>query len=165
MKYIATIADQEFEIGIDREGEVTLDGEVIEAQMESMLDPTLHSLIVGHHSRDVRINVEEDLYTVQVGGEILEVKVEDERTRRLAGVRGSLSVITGEAVLKAPMPGVIVEVPVAEGAEVVKGDTVAILESMKMQNEIKAPRDGRVHAVRVAVGSTVDLNAIMLTIG
>jgi biotin carboxyl carrier protein len=165
MKYIATIDDQEFEIGIDREGEVTVDGEVIDAQMESMLDPTLHSLIIGHHSRDVRINAEENLYTVQVGGEILEVRVEDERTRRLAGVRGSLSVITGEAVLKAPMPGVIVEVPVAEGVGVAKGDTVVILESMKMQNEIKAPRDGKVHALRVATGDTVELNAIMLTIG
>jgi len=165
MKYIATIDDQEFEIGIDREGEVTVDGEVIGAQMESMLDPTLHSLIIGHHSRDVRINAEEDLYTVQVGGDILEVKVEDERTRRLAGVRGSLAVITGEIALKAPMPGVIIEVPVAEGAEVVKGDTVVVLESMKMQNEIKAPRDGRIHAMRIAAGDRVELNAIMLTIG
>jgi biotin carboxyl carrier protein len=164
MKYVATIADQRFEIGIDREGEVTVNGEVIDAEMESTLDPTLHSLIMGHHSRDVRITAEEDLYTVQVGGDIFEVTVEDERTHRLAGVRGSLSMITGEAVLKAPMPGLIIEVPVAEGVEVSKGDTVVVLESMKMQNEIKAPRDGRVHAVRVAAGDPVELNAIMLTI-
>jgi len=80
-------------------------------------------------------------------------------------VRGSLAVITGEIALKAPMPGVIIEVPVAEGAEVVKGDTVVVLESMKMQNEIKAPRDGRIHAMRIAAGDRVELNAIMLTIG
>jgi propionyl-CoA carboxylase alpha chain len=62
------------------------------------------------------------------------------------------------------MPGVVVDVPVTVGQEVAKGKTVVVLESMKMQNELKAPRDGTIHAVRVAKGDKVDLNAVLVTI-
>ena len=58
----------------------------------------------------------------------------------------------------------MVEIPVKQGQEVKRGDIVVILESMKMQNEFKAPRDGTVHVIRVAPGDKVEQNTIMLTI-
>jgi len=57
-----------------------------------------------------------------------------------------------------------VEVLVTPGQAVEQGDILAILESMKMQNEFKAPRAGQVHAVRVTAGDRVDQGAIMVTI-
>jgi acetyl/propionyl-CoA carboxylase alpha subunit len=164
MKYIAMIDDQKFTIDITRQGEITLDGEAINASLKQSLDQTIYSIIVDNQSYDVRIYPGEDFYTVEVGGEIYEITVEDERTHRLAGLKSSLGAMTGEYVLKAPMPGVVVDVPVTEGQEVTKGKTVVVLESMKMQNELKSPRDGKIHAVRVAKGDRVELNAIMVTI-
>jgi glutaconyl-CoA/methylmalonyl-CoA decarboxylase subunit gamma len=67
-------------------------------------------------------------------------------------------------VLKAPMPGVIVDVLVTAGQNVKRGEVVVVLESMKMQNEFKSPRDGKVHAIRVNKGDRVEQNAIMVTI-
>ena len=98
-----------------------------------------------------------------MGGQIYEVVVEDERTRRLAGLKGNVA-LTGEAILKAPMPGVVVEVPVTTGQEVAQGDIVIVLESMKMQNEFKAPRAGTVHMIYVAAGDKVEQNDTMITI-
>ncbi len=164
MKYIAMIADQTFTVDISRMGEVTLDGELINANLQQSLDQTIHSIIVDNKSYDVRVYPGEDFYTVEIAGEIYEITVEDERTHRLAGIKSSLGAMTGEYILKAPMPGVVVDVPVAPGQEVTKGKTVVVLESMKMQNELKAPRDGKIHAVRVAKGDKVDQNAIMVTI-
>ena len=60
----------------------------------------------------------------------------------------------GDAV-KAPMPGIILEVKVAVGQTVKKGETMMILEAMKMENEIPAPRDCVIAQVSVAKGKTV----------
>ncbi len=164
MRYITTINNQQYVVDINHEGHITLNGEVIHADMKPTLDPTFHSIIIDHRSHDVRINPEKQVYTVQIGGEIFEVSVEDERTKRLAGLKGGLGVDSGQVIIKAPMPGVIVDVPVTEGQEIAQGDVVIVLESMKMQNEFKAPRSGTVKAVRVAVGDPVEQNTVLLII-
>jgi biotin carboxyl carrier protein len=164
MKYLAIIGDAQFTIDINRDGQITVDGEVVNVDMRQMLDTTMYSLIINGVSHDVRMNEGDGVYLAELSGEIFEVVVEDERTRRLAGLKGGPGAMTGEAMIKAPMPGVVVDVWVTPGQEVEKGDIVVILESMKMQNEFKAPRAGKVHTVRVAPGDKVEQNAVMLTI-
>ena len=163
MKYITMVGDQQYTIDINKEGEITLDGQVIDADMQQMPNTHLHSIIIDGRSHDVRISEGEGVYVVQVGGQIYDVVVEDERTRRLAGLKGGTS-LSGEAILKAPMPGVVIEVPVEAGQEVEEGDIVIVLESMKMQNEFKAPRAGTIHMVYVAAGDKVEQNQTMITI-
>ena len=58
--------------------------------------------------------------------------------------------------IRAPMPAVVTAVAVAPGRAVARGDTLVMLEAMKMELPVKAPRDGRVTAVRCAVGDRVD---------
>ncbi len=62
------------------------------------------------------------------------------------------------------MPGLVVAVPVEEGQAVKKGDVLVILESMKMQNELKSPRDGTVSRVRVEAGDNVEQKETLLSI-
>lgn len=164
MKYITTVGNEQFIIDINQDGQVTLNGEVVNAEMRQTMDTTLYSILIDNESHDIRMNEGDGVYVVQLSGQIIEVVVEDERTRRLAGLKGSAGAATGEVVIKASMPGVVVEVPVEQGQQVKRGDIVLILESMKMQNELKAPRDGIIHAVRVEPGTKVDQNAILLTI-
>jgi biotin carboxyl carrier protein len=59
------------------------------------------------------------------------------------------------------MPGKVVRVLLAEGDEVALGQGVVVVEAMKMQNEIKSPKSGRVIEVRVVEGSTVDANQVL----
>ncbi|MDB5094693.1 MAG: acetyl-/propionyl-CoA carboxylase subunit alpha [Candidatus Eremiobacteraeota bacterium] len=65
----------------------------------------------------------------------------------------------------APMHGVVVEIPVAAGATVAAGDVVAVIEAMKMMNEIRAHKAGTVATVHVATGATVEARTPLLTIG
>ena len=164
MRYLTTVGDTQFTIDINRDGQVTVDGKEVNVDMQRMLDTTMYSVIIHGVSHDVRMSEGEGVYLAEVSGEIFEVMVEDERTRRLAGLKGALGAMTGEAIITAPMPGVVIEVLVTQGQEVEQGEIVVTLESMKMQNEFKAPRSGKVHTVRVAAGDKVEQGAVMLTI-
>ncbi len=66
--------------------------------------------------------------------------------------------------VEAPMPGTILKVNVAAGDAVKAGDVLMILEAMKMENEIMCPVDGKVGAVAVAQGQSVDTGALLCTI-
>lgn len=69
----------------------------------------------------------------------------------------------GEAV-PSPMPGAILQVKVANGQAVKKGDVLFILEAMKMENEIAAPKDGTITSVSVSKGATVDTGSVLCTL-
>ena len=62
------------------------------------------------------------------------------------------------------MPGTILKVNVTQGAAVKKGDILVVLEAMKMENEILAPKDGTVAQIAVAKGNTVDTGALLAVI-
>jgi biotin carboxyl carrier protein len=164
MKYIATVGDQEFTVEVNREGEVIVDGTSYAVDIQGVGSHSLYSIIIDGRSYDIFIDEVDEGYLVMLWGGLLEVKVQDERTRRLAGLRRGPVAPVGEVLIKAPMPGVVVELPLSEGQPVETGDIVVVLESMKMQNEFKSPRNGVVHNVRVRMGDRVDQNQIMVTI-
>jgi len=69
---------------------------------------------------------------------------------------------TSANTLTAPMSGTVVKVLVEEGAEVKSGDTLLVLEAMKMETEVTAPKDGTVKAVEVAVGEAVQGGQVLI---
>ena len=69
------------------------------------------------------------------------------------------------AKVEAPMPGTILKVNVNVGDSVNEGDTVAVLEAMKMENEIPAPCSGKIAAVNVKQGDTIETGAVLVVIG
>ena len=71
--------------------------------------------------------------------------------------------VDGHAI-KTPLPGVIIDIKVAVGDTVKKGDTVVVLEAMKMENNINADCDGKVTAIHVAKGDTVADGAVLVVI-
>jgi biotin carboxyl carrier protein len=92
------------------------------------------------------------------------VQVADERSKRLAEAAGAFAPTSGEINVKSPMPGLIVAIPVVEGQAVKKGQVVAVLESMKMENELKAPREGTIHAIKVQPRQAVEQGQVLLSL-
>ncbi len=82
----------------------------------------------------------------------------------VAPVAPAVSVAGGEKVC-APMPGTILDVKVAQGASVKKGDILVILEAMKMENEIMAPCDGTVKQIVAAKGASVNSGDVIVVLG
>lgn len=164
MKYIATVGDHQYEIDINEDGEVLLDGQRLAADFMPVAEQAVYSLLLDNDSFEADITGSETGVDVLLRGRLYHVSVEDERQRLLRRVGGAEITQSGEFQLKAPMPGLIVSIPVEEGQEVNKGDILIVLESMKMQNELKAPRDGTVARVQVEEGGNVAQNTVMITL-
>jgi biotin carboxyl carrier protein len=164
MKYITTIEDKQFTVEIIDEKHVSVDGKVYEIDFESVSGQPVYSLIVDGRSHESYIYQGEENWQVLLRGRLYPVTVEDEREMRLRAAAGGRVAETGEYHLRAPMPGLVVAIPVGEGQEVKKGQVILILESMKMQNELKAPRDGTIGRIRVRPGESVEQKQTLLSV-
>jgi biotin carboxyl carrier protein len=164
MKYFATIDDQTFEIEINQQGELCIDGDCEVVDFQSISGSSVYSILLGNASYEALVEARDDCYEVLVQGTLYRVSVEDERMRRLASAARGFAPPTGEIAIKAPMPGLVVAVPAAEGQEIKEGDVLVVLESMKMENELKAPRAGVVSQVRVHSGQSVEQHETLVAI-
>ena len=162
MKYITIINNQQFEVEIQRDGSVLVNGKRHEVDWLE-LPESLYSMIKDNKSIEFAIDENQNTTNVLLEGRLYEVQVLDQRAVMMLNRRGGLKLDSGEVY--APMPGLIVDVRVNVGDEVAEGDTIVILESMKMQNELKAPRAGTVQTIQCNKGDTVDKNALLIIIG
>jgi biotin carboxyl carrier protein len=161
MKYITIINNQQFEVEIQRDGTVLVNGKRHEVDWLE-LPESLYSMIKDNKSIEVAIDENQNYTNVLLEGRLYEVQVLDQRALMMLNRRGGLKLDSGEVY--APMPGLIVDVRVNVGDEVAEGDTIVILESMKMQNELKAPRAGTIQTIQCKKGDTVDKNALLIII-
>jgi glutaconyl-CoA/methylmalonyl-CoA decarboxylase subunit gamma len=98
-----------------------------------------------------------------IGGHRAYVRVESERQRAAAAARKGAAA-SSDKVVKAPMPGRVVKLLVAKGAEVEVGQTLCVIEAMKMENEIKAKAACVIADVHVVEGAAVEANAKLFTL-
>jgi len=164
MKYYTTVEDQEYIIEIEPD-RILINGEACSYDFQELAEAGLVSLIINNRSLEAVVEERDGVAEVLISGELYSVKVQDERAYRLAKARGTVESVSGDAIIKSPMPGIIITTPVAEGDTVKKGDKVIILESMKMENELKSPRDGVVLAVEVSPGASVEKGQVLLVVG
>lgn len=164
MIYFVKVKDQEFIIEIGQDNKIVVDGEAFDIDFRRMPRSGVTSLLINHHSFEAVVEEQDGTWQVFIRGEQYPVEVADERSYRLAKARGSFNAPEGDVSVQSPMPGTIIAVPVSEGDVVLEGDKVVILESMKMENELRAPRDGIVTHVRVEAGVGVEKGQVLLII-
>ena len=162
MKYVTTIGEREFEVEILDEHQVNVDGVTYRVDFEAVSGQPVFTMLVDGKSYEAHIFEDREVLQVLLQGALYTATVEDERERRLRAAAGAATMEGGEYILKAPMPGLVVKIPVEVGKEVEKGEVLIILESMKMQNELKAPRDGKVSRVQVKEGESVEQRQTLL---
>jgi len=156
MKYVTVVNGRRYEIEVGNDGRLLVNGAARQVDFPALV-PSLYSVIMNNQSLPVVIEGEGGHYAVLMLGTSYESTVLDEHALMMAQRRGGLVTRSGE--VSAPMPGLIVQVPVAVGQAVEEGETLVILESMKMQNELQAPVSGTVESVHCSDGQTVDKGA------
>jgi biotin carboxyl carrier protein len=123
--------------------------------------PGLYSILLGAGSYEVRVTPSPGAasggdYSVRVGSELFRVELHDPRAWRR---RRGRSDPEGPEDVSAPMPGKIIKLLVAEGDEVGEDQGLLVMEAMKMQNELRSPRAGRVERIYAVEGTGVETGA------
>lgn len=164
MRYVTTIGDREFSVEVLGQGRVSIDGKIVEVDLGNISGQPVYSMVIDGKSYEAYVYEGEDEWQVLLLGQQYPAKVEDEREKRLRAAAGGTLAESGEFHLKAPMPGLVITIGVQQGQDVAKGDVLVILESMKMQNELRAPRAGTVSRIKIKPGETVEQRQTLLTI-
>lgn len=144
-----------------------IDGEDLEIDLDAIRadverpEPGVYSVLMGGRSFEARVEETPAGLVVVVNGHRFEVEVRDPRAWARGGGAGAGS---GAATIAAPMPGKVVRVLVAVGDEVASGQGIVVVEAMKMQNEMKATRAGRIATLSAREGATVAAGEVLATI-
>jgi len=165
MRYTAKINDRTFNIDVGEGPDrlvLAIDGKPVEADWEWLGHDRDMSLLLDGRSYDIKIEPDNGRLFIYYGGERFECLIEDVRLAELRRLAGEEVAAAGLAEIKAPMPGLILKVFVKPGQEVNKGERLLIIEAMKMENELRAPRDGTVKAINCREQQAVEQAKVLL---
>ena len=157
MKLWVTLEGRDAEVEVTAEDGrlfLEMDGRRIAADFHQLPDGEVYSLLVDGRSWEVRVAPDVGVLQVTVHGMTLPVAVRHPLEKALLGLERAPDARAGETVA-APMPGVVVAIRVTPGERVVAGQAVAVIEAMKMQNELTARHAGVVSEVLVGERTTV----------
>lgn len=110
----------------------------------------------------VRLNKAEKSLTLKVNGNVYEVAVKDKFDQLMEEMGFGSATHNKIRELRAPMPGLVIDIRVQPGDAVQKGDPVIVLEAMKMENVLKAAGEGIVKSIEVTKGVSVEKNHVLL---
>ena len=156
MIYEVTIGEKTYRVELTRASEqwkCRLDGRELPVDIVYGQNGVL-SLLLGGKSYEVKQETVGAETNVVVGHERFNALVRDPRSFRSRSRVGAAE--QGVMKIKAPMPGKVVRVLAGVGTQVELGQSVIVIEAMKMQNELKAPKSGMVKKINVAEGAAVD---------
>ncbi len=160
----ATIRDKNYQINIDN-GQMLIDGIVYDFDLAKLDEGKFHVLSDNKSFAIDLVSVDKEKKNVEikVNNSVYMVSLKDKMDNLLEKLGMDSLLETKTEDLKAPMPGLILEIAVEKGQEIVKGDKLLILEAMKMENVIKASGDGIVQDIKVEVGNSVDNGQVLIT--
>ncbi len=142
----------------------TLDGKAFEWDLVKVKEGSYHAIRNGKSYTIELVSLDRATKTIKlkVNGNkyTLEAKDKYDELLQKLGIDTNASQKIKE--LKSPMPGLILDVKVEEGSEVKKGDTLLVLEAMKMENILKSPGDGSVKKIVVKKGMAVEKNQVLI---
>ena len=157
--------DKKYKVVVNDEMNFSFDREQINS-LDVQLN-TKDSVHILKQNRSFKASLEQKdflkkTYSVRINSNVYEVKISNELDLLIEEMGLSLAVDSLINDIKAPMPGLILDVQVKEGDEVEEGDYLLVLEAMKMENTLTAPRTGKVKSVKIEKGETVDKNQLLI---
>ena len=176
MRFIAHLGDREHEIIVNNHAAddgyytMTLDGKDYEVDAQLMRSHIVSTLI-DHRSYDVDIEKVGDpddtldgRMRARVRGRVVSLNMLDERRHKMKEAASAHLHGEGVAQIDSPMPGKVLKLLVSEGDEVTQGQGIVVVEAMKMENELKSPKDGTVTRIDCKEGQAVNAGATLIII-
>lgn len=159
--YRALVNDRSFDI-VFKDEQLLVNDEPVTYSFDTV-DDGYFSLLINGQSLPVVVDpVADDRLRVTIGGRTTEVRVQDEHDLLLERFGLGEALGAAEREIRAPMPGLVLNVMVEEGQTVQAGDGLLVLEAMKMENELRAPGSGVVRTIHVASDDAVDKDDLLI---
>ena len=141
-----------------------LNGEAIPVDIRELQDGHLHFIYKNksYNAEVVSENHDDKTSVIKINGKLYEVGIEDQFDSLLKamGMAAGSGKVAKE--IKAPMPGLVLNISVVEGQEIKKGDNLLILEAMKMENMLKSVTEGVVKKIYISKGDKVEKNQVLI---
>jgi len=159
MRYAVRAGDRDLLIEATPEGRFLVDDRVVAAELAEVVPGRIWSVLIEGHAHEVaflggdRVSVDGDEVTIDIADE-----------RAIAAGRAGPRSAGGRQEIRAPMPGLLKRIHVAEGAAVQAGDALATLEAMKMENELRAGHAGTIAQIAVTEGTKVESGTLLIVI-
>lgn len=164
MLEIRTAADQVWQVDYRSAEHVTLNGEPFTWDLVDLGNGHYHVLYEGrsYNAELLEADYATKVLALKINGQRVELQAKDRFDLLLEkmGMSNAASAKVNE--LKAPMPGLIVDIRVQPGQEVAKGDPLLVLEAMKMENILKAPTAGTVGSIKVSLRDNVQKGQVLV---
>lgn len=163
-EYIVTVKDIKNSVTISDNSEV-----IIESQKHhyEVIELCRNDFVLRIDNKIYEISAHRknsDQYALFINGKVIDVIVRTGLQERASSLIEQSADFKHRMEVKAPMPGMILKVKKNEGENVEKGDSIIILEAMKMENDIKSPFSGVISEVRVKENNPVEKGAVLFTI-
>jgi len=160
---ISNIGDKQFKWSFLEDGSISLDGTRIQADLQK-ISPGRFSLLLNGKSFHTIITRNDFIYTVLINGRNYKIGIKTS-TKKVSNFSANATKENPSNIeVRSPMPGMVVRCEVSEGTIVAAGDGLLILEAMKMENEIRATRNGTVKKILVRGRQVVDKGELLLII-
>lgn len=143
----------------------TVDGKPFIWDLVQTAGQSFHVIVENQSYRldVIEADTKNKTYEIRVNGTPFSVVLKDTTDLFLDQLGVNAGKSTGMSVVKAPMPGLIYQLPVQVGDKVAKGDVLVVLVAMKMENAIKATGDGEVKSIQVKLGDSVEKNQVLIS--
>lgn len=165
-KYKITYSEENFHSIELHDGEILINNNVIAVDYSFIKEDEIHFITADNKSITAKIidaDYENKILKIRIGSRDYELKISEELD--LLMEKMGLTKMKSDKIsdVKAPMPGLVLKINVAVGEEVKKGDTLIILEAMKMENIIKANGSGVVKSIHISQKEAVEKNQLLIS--
>jgi len=163
MKKVQVDNKYDFEIGEDGK-QLVVNGVAVQLDIKDVSEGHFHFLLdnKSYSAELVEIDYKSKAAIIKVNGKEYHTVLKDEKDDLLNMLGIETNVSSAALELRAPMPGLVLDILVKPGDQIKKGDPLLILEAMKMENLIKSPADYIIKAVEIQQGDKVEKNQVLL---
>ncbi len=157
--------EKKYKVKVNETREFTYTQSEIDSLDSREITPFQYHIISDHRSFKGEIKNTDFLnknYTVKINNNTYQINISNQLDLLIEDMGLSLGQALVVNDIKAPMPGLILDIAITEGDVVKEGDYLLVLEAMKMENTLTAPRDGVVKSISVKKGETVEKNQLLI---